>query len=221
VARAGRWSTLAGAGIDGWWRSRRRRATARGVVEVATAGAPPPDYAIVRRVLDAHRPRPVGGDAADPQVAADVHAGAGGAGGDQFGHHDVGGQALADAAGVEAGAGGEAHLVPVDHDVGAPGDEGAGAPAGDRAAVQRPHVAGPQDSAEHRGIEGPAADAPRLDGPLHEEGHGLGRVVVAPHPSADTVRAALLVDREDQPEAADVGEAGGVRAPADVRPPDD
>src|SRR5207244_9149414 len=99
------------------------------------------------------RRRPPG----EAQVAAEVDAGAGRPGGEKPGHDEVGGQAFADAAGVEADAGREADPVAVDADPGGAAGERAGRlPAGRAAVVEAAVVAGPDDRPEDGGVE--AAD---------------------------------------------------------------
>src|SRR5579884_93459 len=125
-------------------------------------------------MLDGDGPgRAVRGIAGHPEVAAEVDAGAGRPGGEGVGDHEVGGQALADAAGIEADAGREPDAVAVDLDAGRADGERAGAGAAVEE-FEAPVVARPDHRAENGGVETADGDPPRLDGPLHQPA-ALGR----------------------------------------------
>ena len=126
-------------------------------------------------MLDGNRPGRTGGRAtADPEIATEIDAHAFRAGRDELGHHDVGGQALADTSGIEADARRKGHGRPVHDDVGATTPERARTPANvGFELVERAVVPGPDHGAEHRRIETTAGEAPRLDGPAHEQ-HRVG-----------------------------------------------
>src|SRR5437764_96112 len=74
------------------------------------------------------------GRAAAPPT--DIHAGAPGTRFEKLSEHDVGGETLADAAGIEAGAGWQANLVTIDDDVRATGEQRAEAARRDGADVE-------------------------------------------------------------------------------------
>ena len=122
-------------------------------------------------VFDGDGPsRLIVGSAADPDVPTEVDAHRAGAGGPQLGGHEVRSQSLADAAGVEPDAGRERHLVAVDRDVGAAGEQRAPPRRGVVGQlVEGPVVAGAHDVAQDGGIEGAAGEPPRLDRPPDEQ----------------------------------------------------
>ena len=109
-------------------------------------------------------PARAGVAAATRRSPPEVDADAGRAGGDDLVDDEVGGEALADAAGVEAGAGRQPHAVGrrsrcrCNRSTGArPG------PRCGRELVERAVVAGADDVAEHGRVEAAAGQAPRLD----------------------------------------------------------
>ena len=113
---------------------------------------------VVARTLHAH-------------VTADVDARAVGARREQLAGHEVGGEALADATRVEAGVRRELHRrgVDVEPDAAAVASQHADAQAGpDDHGLERTVVAGPDEVAEHGGVEAPARPLPPVDGPAHE-----------------------------------------------------
>ena len=126
-------------------------------------------------MVDADRPRlAVRPFARHAHVAAGVDAEARGARGEHLLGDHVGGEALADAAGIESSAGRQAHAVALDRDVAAPGERHCRAAldqlrrTGRRSFLERSAVASGHERGQDRRVEGAAREVPPLHCSLDE-----------------------------------------------------